>query len=167
MFFYFSLSYLLDACRSLISSVDRLPLNRCPCTIAEILLTKINLNIINVEFPIISILSILRSFIGSCHQHIVILNPVFLSPERYFGCWSEYGVNDGIWSWENPWKECKYLKYVCTPYNKLMHRFEQVECIGTGAYSTVFKGIDIGSRETVAIKQISHKKTGMSQVLNR
>lgn len=48
-----------------------------------------------------------------------------------------------------------------------MHRFEQVECIGTGAYSTVFKGIDIGSRETVAIKQISHKKTGMSQVLNR
>ena len=48
-----------------------------------------------------------------------------------------------------------------------MQRFEQIECIGTGAYSVVYKGIDRVTNQTVAIKQISHKNIDINQILNR
>lgn len=48
-----------------------------------------------------------------------------------------------------------------------MHRFEKVECIGTGAYSVVYKGIDRKTQQVVAIKQISHKNIDTYHILNR
>ena len=44
-------------------------------------------------------------------------------------------------------------------YNKIMQKFEQIECIGTGAYSVVYKAVDKLTNQTVAIKQVSHKNT--------
>lgn len=48
-----------------------------------------------------------------------------------------------------------------------MQRYEQQECIGTGAYSIVYKGFDKVSKKTVAIKEISHKNIDVYQILNR
>ena len=48
-----------------------------------------------------------------------------------------------------------------------MQRFEQIECIGTGAYSVVYKGYDKVTQKTVAIKEVSHKHIDISHILNR
>ena len=48
-----------------------------------------------------------------------------------------------------------------------MQRFEHIECIGTGAYSIVYKGIDKVTKKTVAIKEISHRNIDACHILNR
>lgn len=48
-----------------------------------------------------------------------------------------------------------------------MHRYELVQEIGHGAYSIVFKAINITNNTIVAIKRINHTNNDISIVLNR